>query len=372
MGISWSADGNIGVSLGELRDIVECVNKFGFKALPLLASGKENFVFSPVSCYVVLCMCPSLFPSFVRDELLRGLCLDVSESDESFGRRLCGFLKYESSPCVCPYNRVFINKNLELPENLFDVLLNDVQVPAVRTAFPQPGCDQVNKGVCEATHGMIKEILNEGAVTVNTICVLVNAIYFKSEWVHKFDGKSRLLWHNNDGTFRDMEGMTVENVRVPYLCRDGYQIVKLPYKGGYSMVIFLPPKWDKVAVPDVSFEFFRDNIPRKKCKVDFICMPEWSNETDALDFIPVCKHLGIHKLFDRSKEFYVSTLVQKANITVDRDGTTAAAVTAAVDMTRSPFARVPINFVVDHPFFYAIVNDKTEVIEFMGYLASPA
>ena len=98
----------------------------------------------------------------------------------------------------------------------------------------------------------------------------MNAIYFKSEWAHKFDGDVPLLWHNSYTSSRRIEGMTVKDVHVLYLCRDDCQIVTLPYKGGHSMVIFLPPKDDKTDkapdVPDVTVEFFRDSMPRKNCK----------------------------------------------------------------------------------------------------------
>ena len=48
----------------------------------------------------------------------------------------------------------------------------------------------VNARVADKTNGMIPEILPEGSLNVDTILVLLNAVYFKCEW-NKPIGRSR-------------------------------------------------------------------------------------------------------------------------------------------------------------------------------------
>ena len=46
---------------------------------------------------------------------------------------------------------------------------------------------QINKDVSEDTKGLIKDIINDDAITGDTVMVLTNAIYFKGDWQEKFD-----------------------------------------------------------------------------------------------------------------------------------------------------------------------------------------
>ena len=48
----------------------------------------------------------------------------------------------------------------------------------------------VNAWVADKTNGIIPEILPEGSLNVDTILVLLNAVYFKGEW-NKPIGRSR-------------------------------------------------------------------------------------------------------------------------------------------------------------------------------------
>nr|XP_033508357.1 serpin-ZXA-like [Nicotiana tomentosiformis] len=47
--------------------------------------------------------------------------------------------------------------------------------------------NEVNKWAKEKTSGLVKEILPPGAVGNTTRHILANAIYFKGEWVKKFN-----------------------------------------------------------------------------------------------------------------------------------------------------------------------------------------
>ena len=96
------------VNVRKVQDMIKGANKFGFDVMRLRKTN-ESFIFSPVSAYVVLAMCPSLFEQDARAELLRGLSLSDKESDSSFGRRLALFLKCEESRYVSLYARVVVN-----------------------------------------------------------------------------------------------------------------------------------------------------------------------------------------------------------------------------------------------------------------------
>jgi serpin B len=64
--------------------------------------------------------------------------------------------------------------------------------------------------------------------------------------------------------------------------------------------------------------------------------------------------------------------VQKTYVDVNEEGTEAAAVTA-VSMSKGMFEGPPKakQFIVDRPFAFAIVNDKTGQLLFLGAINDP-
>ena len=65
---------------------------------------------------------------------------------------------------------------------------------------------------------------------------------------------------------------------------------------------------------------------------------------------------------------FISEFRQKAIVEVSEDGTEATAVTAiAVDSIGfEPNPPKPFEMIVDHPFLFAIVDARSEMILFMG------
>jgi serpin B len=70
---------------------------------------------------------------------------------------------------------------------------------------------------------------------------------------------------------------------------------------------------------------------------------------------------------------YISTAIQKANVTVDEEGTVAAAATYAVGVTRSVSKPPPPPrpFVADRPFLFIIRETRTGLILFIGRVTKP-
>jgi serpin B len=74
-----------------------------------------------------------------------------------------------------------------------------------------------------------------------------------------------------------------------------------------------------------------------------------------------------------SENLYISLVRHKAVVDVNEEGTEAAAVTA-VEITRTSIERPTdrFTFVADRPFFFAIRDDLTGSIVFMGTLYDPS
>jgi serine protease inhibitor len=67
--------------------------------------------------------------------------------------------------------------------------------------------------------------------------------------------------------------------------------------------------------------------------------------------------------------FLVNTVVHKTVIEVNETGTVAAAATGITTTTAAPLT---YSMLMNHPFFYAIEDDKTGELLFVGVLMNPS
>ena len=74
---------------------------------------------------------------------------------------------------------------------------------------------------------------------------------------------------------------------------------------------------------------------------------------------------------DGQKDLYVSDVVHKAFVSVDENGTEAAAATAVIVGTTS-MPQGPVDFTMDRPFIYLIRDIPTGAVLFLGRVTDPA
>jgi len=75
---------------------------------------------------------------------------------------------------------------------------------------------------------------------------------------------------------------------------------------------------------------------------------------------------------DGNRDLYIGAVLHKAFVSVDEDGTEAAAATAVIMGVTSAPVGEPITFTVDRPFIYLIRDGATGSILFMGRVLEPA
>ena len=99
----------------------------------------------------------------------------------------------------------------------------------------------INDWVETATEDRIKDLIPEGAITVDTRLALVNAIWFKANWSQQFDAAATA-----PGTFTIFDGTKIEvplmhaGLRTGYVSTELFEAVRLPYAGDAAMVVLLP------------------------------------------------------------------------------------------------------------------------------------
>lgn len=250
-------------------------------------------------------------------------------------------------------------------------------------ADPDTSRRLINTWVEEQTENLIKDLLPPGSISSMTRLVLTNAIYFNAAWQHPFDPEAT----TQDCSFVRLNGSTAttplmnQTAWLGYVAADGFQALELPYDGGeISMLILLPD--------DGRFEEFEEGLDAKQVEsisTDLtmtnirLAMPKFSVEY-PLSLRDTLVALGMGDAFtagaadfsamDGSRELYIGDVIHKAFVTVDEEGTEAAAATAVImELTSVPTA--PLEVTLNRPFIFLIRDLDTGTILFLGRVTDP-
>ena len=244
----------------------------------------------------------------------------------------------------------------------------------------------INKWVNDKTNGMIPK-LHDDNYDNDTIMVLLNALYMKAEWAHKFDAES-----TNDREFTRADGsavtvpfMNMYEAYESYIKTDDAEGVMLPYDDGRLAFIALKPGSGDARGYAASLTGARLKETIAAAKADTfvtVNIPKFSTGysvylTDAL------KAMGMTDAFDPALAdltgvgggvdgpLYISSVFQKVKVDVDEEGTEAAAVTEVAIAGTSLIVEEPIVLTFDKPFVYAIADTETGVPLFVGVMENP-
>ena len=254
--------------------------------------------------------------------------------------------------------------------------------------FADPDAPRIiNSWVSKNTDGKIEKIVEQ--IKPGDILFLINAIYFKGQWQFEFDKKK---------TKPDVFRLTGdERKEVPMMSQAGsylyykgknFQSVALPYgSGSVSMYVFVPDEQTTLAQFErdlksenwdmwmKSFAITPGDVMLPRFKV------EWESQmNDALIA------LGMGEAFNPSRAncsqiadpiagetIFISEVKHKSWCEVNEEGTVAAAVTsvtATLTSVQQPRERFVMK--VDRPFFFAIRDNRTGVVLFMGSVLNPS
>ncbi|KAI1303040.1 Serpin B6 [Halotydeus destructor] len=288
-------------------------------------------------------------------------------------------------------NRIFISDKLQLNNCIKEHFTNEVE--SMNFAEPVNAADTINKWVSQLTMGKIKQLISPGGLSPWTQIIVANAVYFHSQWLYKFDGakNERKDFHVSPSETMEATYMTqTGNFMYGISEKLGATIIDLPYANQqFSMVVILPDNSrgvDRVIktlraddLHELLNNMFEDEL--------LVSMPKFKMEQE-FDLAGPLYSMGVKKLFDpryadvggffnatianysAQKGATINSVIHKASITVNEEGTEAAAATAFL-MARSGRPAFPTRFIADRPFLYIIRDTATNVILFIGAVRRP-
>lgn len=356
-----------------------------------LKPGHHNLVMSPYGARVVLSMLWEGSTGETRQAMAEALRLDEDPHNpanhyERLGRPLGFQLESEQARRrldMLTANAVWCDDGF-VPRPEYVAAVKAHFLADVRTLdFRAPeSAGIVNRWAGEKTRGKISRVVD--SLERSSPLMTMNAVYFKGVWQEPFDPAETL-----EDVFTLQDGTTT---RVPlmgqrgsfqYAEHGGAQIVALPYKGEMSMRVALPP-------PEMPFPAFCAELTRTVgtswtggmgSRDGHVRLPRFRIETQA-DLKAPLMAMGMPQVFDPAraaldgisdrKLLYLRAAMQAGFVDVNEQGTEAAALTTLEEtacMIHVP--QPPFEMIINRPFVFAICDDLSGVVVFMGAVVDP-
>lgn len=369
--------------------LIEADNAFGLNLFLTIRneSKEENLLVSPFSVSVALAMAYNGAGTETKAEMeetmkLKGLTKE--QINKSYQKLISELQSLDEKVVFEIANSLFYADGFSVKQEFMEVnsTVYDAEIKNLNFASPS-AIENINNWVNEKTHGKIEKIIQQ----LNPLdrMVLLNAIYFFGTWTQKFDehGTRNLEFVKNDGTNLEVPMMN-KLEKLPYLAEQEFKAIKIPYGNGqYTMVVILPG--NEFTSREIIGKLTAENW--KTWMSDFeitervdITMPRFKFAFES-SLNNALIAMGMQKAFlpetaDFSgiseEDLYISEIRHKAYIDVNETGTEAAAVTSVVFAATSMRDEPPVvPFFVNKPFIFAITENSTGAILFLGEVNHP-
>ncbi|KEF37942.1 serine protease inhibitor [Schinkia azotoformans MEV2011] len=369
----------------DYKMITEANNRFAFKLLDELIKNKEeqNTFFSPFSIHSALSMTFNGAASDTQKELAK--VLQVSDYEPSdINRAYASFLSrtyernYEATLNIA--NSLWLKEGYPFLEDFVTKTEDYYLAKVSEMDFSDPKTtDEINQWVKQKTNGKIEKMIEN--IESNTVAYLINAIYFYGEWDHSFDEKQtfedtfyvskdqsqKLPFMRQTNEFKYFEDELIQVIDLPYKDNELSMIVILPKEGTSLDDFYQQLTYDQWVNRINQFNKQEVSITLPKFKMDYS-----TNLNDSLI------NLGMPSAFSSNADFSrmvenggvcIDEVLHKSYIEVNEKGTEAAAATSVeMQEAASPVMKI-MN--VNHPFFFVIQDNESEIILFMGEVHSP-
>lgn len=224
------------------------------------------------------------------------------------------------------------------------------------------GIDLVNSWVKAKTENMIERFFDEPQKLPVT---MLNAMYFKGEWINKFACFNDKFHGSNQESSISMLGRTLHG---NYSSTENFDMATLPYKGDATITVVIPKKMSVFEAAQIITLSDLPNISTDE-KLIAVHLPKLSiaqdwNITQILSMLGINTYGTLNKM-GLSGNTINSEILHKTSLDIDESGTKAAAVTGDTQFWSSGDPS-DIHIFCDRPFLFFIRNTVTDTIIMCG------
>ena len=354
----------------------------------LLKQRSDNTFVSPASVMLALAMTYNGADGTTRDGMARALEIEgmsLEDVNQSFSNLRSALASTDPKVQLKIANSLWARNGFTLDPAFVERNKKHYAAEIANLDFSDPSAPKIiNAWVSKNTEGKIDKIIEQ--IKDGDILFLINAIYFKGQWEHEFKKENTKpdVFRLTGGAQKQVQMMSQSGSYLYYKGKD-FQSVALRYgKGGVSMYIFLPDELRSLNQfeRDLTTENWNAWMQSYRMLPGEVKLPRFKVEWES-SLIHALSALGMEESFDSKRanfsqmaklntdaRIYISEVKHKALCEVNEEGTVAAAATA-VGAALTSLPPPPFSMKVDRPFFFAIRDNQTGLILFMGSVANP-
>ena len=367
-------------------------SKFSFKLYEQLIkrpAGDNTFV-SPASVMLALAMTYNGADGTTREAMARTLELEgmsLEEVNQAFANLKSALAPADPKIQLKIANSLWARNGFVLNPAFVERNEKSYDAEIASLDFADPAAVKtINSWVSKNTEGKIDKII--GQIEDGAVLFLINAIYFKGQWQIEFKKQNTKpdVFRLGGGGQKEVPMMSQSGGFFYYKGKD-FQSVALPYgTGRVSMYVVLPDELKSLDQfeKDLTAENWDIWMRSFQLNPGDLMLPRFKIEWEA-QLNQALKALGMAEAFDPARadfsqmakvssgnRLFISEVKHKSWCEVNEEGTEAAAATS-VGMSLTSVRKTPEKFVmkVDRPFFFAIRDNQTGVVLFMGSVRNP-
>ncbi|NES03863.1 MAG: serpin family protein [Okeania sp. SIO2F4] len=372
----------------KINQLVSANNKFAFQLFSEIHKyqSNENIFISPSSIAIALSMTYNGASVKTQEAMAKtlnfqGMSLEeINQANQELGILLDSLnsdIKLNIANSIwtkigVPFEQKFLRINQEVYQSqVREIDFDNPQSPEI-----------INNWIKDNTKGKIDKIID--TLDRDSVMVLLNAIYFQGNWQQEFDNFSTLdrPFYLSNGIEKQHPTM-LKLSQYSYYENQTFQAISLPYGEGHvSMYVFLPKE-------EIGLEKFHQTLNEEnwenwmlkfESQTVTLSLPKFKNEYEVT-LNNVLKTLGMEIAFDIKTadfsgmssippELYIDEMKHKTFVEVNETGTEAAAATSIAIGAASAMV-TSLNMLVNRPFFFAIRDNNSGTILFMGEITNP-
>jgi serine protease inhibitor len=378
-------------------DVADTDNAFGFRLLnavqKTIPSG--NVVLSPVSAALNLSMVLNGAEGRTKQEMLAALSLSGSDL-RAINAANAQLIKVIQTPVKGITSSVadslWVNgRRATIHPDYMKQVQTSYEAEMADLDFSDPNAARrINSWAFKETQGKIPKVIDR--IEPAAVVLLLNAVYFKGQWTHKFD-KAKTQQRDfmlADGSTKQVPRMAQAG-RFDYFDTPQMQAIRLPFgEGDLVMEILLPAKSSSLGALEAQltpahWKEWQAHYQRHSGTIE---LPRFELRSNYRLNGPL-QTLGMRRAFDpngaeltgmlasapaqpRTGRSSISAVLQSTYWKVDEEGSEAAAVTTTeIRATAVARPEQPFQMVVDRPFFCAIQDRRSGALLFVGAIYDP-
>jgi serpin B len=355
------------------------------------SSVKPNVFVSPLSVSMALNMTLNGAAGETAEEMrtaLRATDYSTGQINEYSKTLMEALPKVDPSTSLTIANSIWYREGYPVKDDFLQVNRDYYNAEIKSLDFTSPDAlRQINQWCAVQTNDKIKEILEN--IHSEAMMYLINAVYFKGIWVSKFDKEATRTEDFYPATGSPLKvDMMRQEADFNYHSDENGGYLELPYgNNAFGMLLMLPHegKTTDDVLEKLSGDYWNDIIRSMYGAKINLRLPRFKTEckyemrekilSDMGMILPFTDGDGMADFSGISERpLVISEVIHKTFVEVNEEGTEAAAVTSVgmLGVADVPKERLPIDYIVNKPFLFAIRENSTGIILFIGKMGEVA